>query len=78
MPYFHWWSFISAYYELGDCLFANIVRIRSLKAKGKTLDKADREFYRENRRIIDLKRTLTEEETDTINVWLGKNANESP
>ena len=42
-----------------------------------TLDKADREFYRENRRIIDLKRTLTEEETDTINVWLGRNANKS-
>lgn len=72
MPYFHWWSFVSAYYELGDCLFANIVRIRSLKAKGKTLDKADREFYRENRRIVDLKRTLTEEENNTINAWLGK------
>ena len=44
MPYFHWWSFVSAYYEIGDCLFANIVRIRNLKAKGKTLDKSDREF----------------------------------
>ena len=78
MSYFHCFSFFSSYYELGDCLFANIVRIRSLKAKGKTLDKADREFYRENRRIIDLKRTLTEEETNTIDVWLGKNANKSP
>lgn len=72
MPYFHWWSFVSAYYEIGDCLFANIVRIRSLKAKGKTLDKSDREFYRENRRLVDLKKPTTEEENDTINAWLGK------
>ena len=72
MPYFHWWSFVSAYYEIGDCLFANIVRIRSLKAKGKTLDKSDREFYRENRRLVDLKKPMTEEENDTINAWLGK------
>ena len=72
IPYFHWWSFIAAYYEIGDCLFANIVRIRSLKAKGKTLDKSDREFYRENRRLVDLKKPMTEEENDTINAWLGK------
>ena len=72
MPYFHWWSFVSAYYEIGDCLFANIVRIRNLKAKGKTLDKSDREFYRENRRLVDLNKPMTEEENDTINAWLGK------
>ena len=28
--YLHWWTFISAYYEIGDCLFAQIVRIRQL------------------------------------------------
>lgn len=72
MPYFHWWSFISAYYEIGDCLFANIVRIRNLKAKGKALDKNDREFYRENRRFIDLRQKISAEEDDTINLWLGK------
>ena len=31
MEYLHWWTFISAYYEIGDCLFAQIVRIRSLR-----------------------------------------------
>ena len=43
-----------------------------LKAKGKTLDKSDREFYRENRRLVDLNKPMTEEENDTINAWLGK------
>lgn len=26
--YLHWWSFISAYYEIGECLFAQVIRIR--------------------------------------------------
>lgn len=37
----HWWTFLAAYYEIGDCLFAQIVRIREKKAKGKPLDKSD-------------------------------------
>lgn len=72
MPYLHWWSFLSAYYEIGDCMFAHIVRIRKLKARGKPLDKTDREFYRENRRIVDLKTRYTESESDALDLWLGK------
>lgn len=70
MPYLHFWTFISAYYELGDCMFAQIVRIRSLKAKGKKLDKADQEFYRENRRLIDIKQKYTEADDLAISKWI--------
>lgn len=65
----HWWTFLSAYMEIGDCVFAQIVRIRNLKAKGKKLDKLDQEWYRQNRHLVDIKQTLTEEETDLFGRW---------
>lgn len=68
----HWWTFIAAYYEIGDCLFAQAVRIRDLKARGKTLDKTDQEWYRRNRDLVDLKITITEAEQSVMDVWLGK------
>lgn len=69
--YMHWWTFISAYYEIGDCVLAQIVRIRSLLAKGKPLDKADREWYRENRKIVDIKTKYSNEEDELLKMWGG-------
>ena len=66
VEYLHWWSFLSAYYEIGDCVFAQIVRIRNLKARGKSLDKADREWYQQNRKLVDLKTTYTEQENELL------------
>ena len=68
----HWWTFLSAYLEIGDCLFAQIVRIRELKSKGKPLDKQDREFYRNNRDIVDLKVKVSDAENELIKQWTGK------
>lgn len=62
----HWWTFISAYYEIGDCLFAQVVRIRDKRAKGKPLDKADKEWYNQNRHLVDLKTTYTQAEQDLL------------
>lgn len=69
LPYLHWWSFLSYYQEIGDCLFAQVVRIRDKKARGKALDKHEREFYRENREIVDLKTAYTESEKDVLAAW---------
>lgn len=66
----HWWSFLSAYMSIGDCLFAQIVRIRDKKARGKPLDKSDREFYRKNRDLIDIKKPLTEAEEQFLKEWM--------
>lgn len=73
VQYLHWWSFISAYYEIGECLFAQVIRIREKKAKGKPLDKSDREFYRKNRSMVDLKVTYTAEEENVLKAWTGGN-----
>ena len=58
----HWWTFYSAYLEIGDCLFAQIVSIRSKKQKGKKLEKHEEEFYRANYKKINLPLKLTAEE----------------
>lgn len=62
----HWWTFLSAYMEIGDCLFAQIVRIRNLKAQGKPLDKFDREWYRSNQELVDEEQAYTLEEEDFL------------
>lgn len=65
----HWWTFISAYYEIGDCTFAQIVRIRGKKAKGKKLDKQDQEWYKQNRKLVDFKHSYTEGEKAVLKEW---------
>ena len=64
--YTHWYDFIGAYMEIGDCTFANIISIRNKRIKGKKLEDWEQEFYRENKKIIDLPHKLTDEEQE----WL--------
>lgn len=60
--YTHWWSFISAYMEIGECTFSTIVTIRNKKQKGIRLEKWEEEFYRQNRKAVNLPQQLTAEE----------------
>ena len=60
--YTHWWSFLGAYMEIGESTFSTVVSIRSKKMKGKKLEKYEEDFYRENRKLIDLPLQLTAEE----------------
>jgi hypothetical protein len=53
--------------EIGECTFSNIVSIREKKIKGKKLEKYEQEFYRENRKLIDLPHKLTAEEEEFLN-----------
>lgn len=68
---FHWWSFLGAYMEIGDCTFAQIVRIRDLKARGKKLEKTDREWYNRNRDIVDIKSKYTQKDQELLKELLG-------
>ena len=69
MPYLHWWTFIGAYYEIGDCTFAQIVRIRDMKARGKKLDKEDSRWYKDHRSIVDFKTHYTDAEKALLEQW---------
>lgn len=65
----HWWTVLSAYYEIGDCTLAQIVRIRDLKSRNKKMDKADREWYANHRELVDFKRKYTDKEQELLENW---------
>lgn len=71
LKYLHWWSFLSAYSEIGDCLFAQVVRIRDKLARHKKLDKDEREWYNRNRRLVDLRQALSERDKQAVAQWTG-------
>ena len=50
--YLHWWDFVGAFQNIGEGLFASVVNIRNKRLKGQKLDKAEREFARENADLI--------------------------
>jgi hypothetical protein len=60
--YLHWWTFLGFFNEIGEGLFTTIINIRNKRNKHKKLDKAEQEFYRNNKSLIDLKRKYTAEE----------------
>ena len=67
----HWWTFLSAYMEIGECTFSQIVHIRDAKNRGKPLDKSDQEWYRRNQKLVDLKTKYTTEEENVLKQWGG-------
>ncbi len=71
VEYMHWWTFLAAYQEIGDCTFAQVVRVRDRLARSQNLDMQDREWYRRNRQLVDFKRKYTEAEEKTLDRWLG-------
>ena len=62
----HWWTFVGAYMEIGECTFSNVVSIRTKRMKGKKLEEWEKEFYRDNKKMVDLPQKLTKEEQDFL------------
>lgn len=70
VEYLHWWTFISAYQEIGDCTFAQVVNIRTKKAKNQKLDKSEQEFYKRNSHLVDFKRKYSDLDEAIISQWI--------
>lgn len=66
----HWWTFMSAYMEMGgDCLMSQIVRIRDKLAHGTPLEKYEKQWLRRNRNLVDIKQKYTAAEDELIKQW---------
>jgi hypothetical protein len=57
--------------EIGECTFAQIVHIRSMKAHGKRLSQQDQEWYAKNRDLVDMKTKYTPTEKKLLKKWGG-------
>lgn len=74
LPYLHWHTFTGYFMEIKDSVYANVLNLRQKKAKGKKLEKHEREFWTANKKICVLQPKLTEEEQaekDRLNALLG-------
>lgn len=72
--YVHWWTFMGYYMEISEGVFSNVLSIRLKKAKGKKLEKWEREFWTSNKSLCVLKEKLSAEEQaekDRLNALLG-------
>ena len=69
VEYLHWWTFLGFFNEIGEGLFSTVISIRQKKNKGKKLEKYEQDFYRENKKLIDLAVRYTKEEQEEIDHW---------
>ena len=76
MEQLHWWTFLAAYMEIGDCMFAQVVAIRRKRAEGRKLSREDRAFLRENRDLVELRTQYTDEEEAVFAMMAGAAAKE--
>lgn len=58
MEYLHWWTFLSAFMEIGECTFNTFVGIRDKLNHGKKLEKYEEKILKENRNKIILKKKV--------------------
>lgn len=76
VKYMHWWTFFGYYMEVGECMLSTVINIRSKKKKGKKLEKWEKEFYQQNKKIVDIKakgNERSEEEKEALRKLLGLN-----
>ena len=64
IPYLHWWTFLAYFRGIGEGQLSTIVSIRSKIAKHKKLEDWEREYYKENKNVIDFRHKYTQAEKD--------------
>lgn len=71
----HWWTFLSWFHAMPPGQLSTVVSIRDKLHRGKPLEAWEKDFYRENKQAVDIKRPETAEdraEKDRLNQLLGK------
>lgn len=56
--YLHWWTFLSAFMEIGECTFSTYVGIRDKLNRGKKLEKHEERIYRDHKKEIQLRKKV--------------------
>ncbi len=55
MPFVHWWTFLSWFHGIGQGRLSTVVALREKLRRGKKLEDWEREFYRSNKALVDLR-----------------------
>ena len=62
LPFLHWWTFLSWFHGIGQGQVSVLVSIRDKLRRGKKLEGWEKEFYRQNRDRIQLKKKYSPQE----------------
>ena len=60
--YIHWWTFLGYFMEIGEGVFSTVLSLRQKKARGKKLEKWEREWWQNNISICKLDNKYTAED----------------
>lgn len=72
LDYLHWWTFLSAFYEIGECTFNTYVTIRDKLNRGKKLEKYEEKILNKNKDKIILKKHYDSTTQELMDMILGK------
>lgn len=62
LPFVHWWTFLGWFHTIGQGQLSTVVAIRDKLQRGKKLEDWERDFYRQNRKAVDLPKRYTSRE----------------
>ena len=72
--YLHWWTFCGYFMEIRDSTAATVFSLRQKRAKGKKLEKWEKEYWQDNLSMCKLRKRLTKQEREEearLNALLG-------
>lgn len=63
LPYLHWWTFLGYFMSIDrKSTYATVLGLRQKKARGKKLEKWERDFWNANKGICKLQKKLSQDE----------------
>lgn len=62
LDYLHWWTFIGYFMEIKDTTYSTILSLRQKKARGKKLEKWEKEYWSSNKDLCVLKPKETDDD----------------
>ncbi len=66
--YMHFWTFMGFFQCIGEGLFSTVISIRQKLNSHKKLDKTEKEFYKKNKQLVDLKKRVSTAEQQSIDL----------
>ena len=65
LPFLHWWTFLSFFHAIGEGRLSEVVAIRGKLLRGKKLEDWEKDFYRDHKELVDLKKRHCMQELQT-------------
>lgn len=69
LPFLHWWTFVSYFNAIGEGQLSTIVSIRDKRRRGKKLEKWEQDFYKNNKKAIDMNPQRSNKDDEILKAW---------